>query len=175
MIDIGRICVKISGRDANKKCVIVEIYDDNYVLIDGETRRRKCNVRHLEPLEKTIKISSGANHADIEKEFKKEPVEITIVSDANYYLFTPMLPQVASGLLHPSNITIPVRYFCKKAKFLQASIESIDLDQRLVTIQRSFDSKVHTLEYDYLVIALGGQTNYFGNNNKSGEKPLLLA
>ncbi|MBT4351299.1 50S ribosomal protein L14e [archaeon] len=71
MIDIGRICVKISGRDANKKCVIVEIYDDNYVLIDGETRRRKCNVRHLEPLEKTIKISSGANHADIEKEFKK--------------------------------------------------------------------------------------------------------
>ena len=100
-----------------------------------------------------------------EKEFKKEPVEITIVSDANYYLFTPMLPQVASGLLHPSNITIPVRYFCKKAKFLQASIESIDLDQRLVTIQRSFDSKVHTLEYDYLVIALGGQTNYFGNNN----------
>ena len=76
-----------------------------------------------------------------------------------------MLPQVASGLLHPSNITIPVRYFCKKAKFLHASIDSIDLEQQLVTIQRSFDNKVRTLEYDYLVLALGGQTNFFDNQN----------
>lgn len=102
---------------------------------------------------------------NIEKKFKNEQIEITIVSDTNHFLFTPMLPQVSSGLLHPSNITIPVRYFCKKAKFLQASIESIDLEQQLVTIQRSYDNKVKTLEYDYLVIALGGQTNYFGNDN----------
>ncbi len=102
---------------------------------------------------------------NIEKKFKNEQVEITIVSDENSYLFTPMLPQVASGLLHPSNITIPVRYFCKKAKFLHASIDSINLDQKLVTIQRSFDNKVHTLEYDYLVLSVGGQTNFFGNQN----------
>ena len=38
-------------------------------------------------------------------------------------------------------------------------------EQQLVTIQRSYDNKVKTLEYDYLVIALGGQTNYFGNDN----------
>ncbi|MGY5148552.1 MAG: NAD(P)/FAD-dependent oxidoreductase [Candidatus Nitrosopumilus sp. bin_68KS] len=101
----------------------------------------------------------------IEKKFQNESVEITIVSDENFFLFTPMLPQVASGLLHPSNITIPVRYFCKKAKFLHASIDSIDLRQQLVTIQRSFDNKVRTLEYDYLVLALGGQTNFFGNKN----------
>lgn len=101
----------------------------------------------------------------IEKKFQNESVEITIVSDENFFLFTPMLPQVASGLLHPSNITIPVRYFCKKAKFLHASIDSIDLEQQLVTIQRSFDNKVRTLEYDYLVLALGGQTNFFNNEN----------
>ena len=102
---------------------------------------------------------------NIEKKFKNEPVEITIISKENYYLFTPMLPQVASGLLHPSNITIPVRYFCKKAKFLHASIDSIDLEQQLITIQRSFDNKVRTVEYDYLILALGGETNYFGNKN----------
>ncbi|KAF6247067.1 6-phosphogluconate dehydrogenase [Nitrosopumilus sp. b3] len=101
----------------------------------------------------------------IEKKFQNESIEITIVSDENFFLFTPMLPQVASGLLHPSNITIPVRYFCKKAKFLHASIDSIDLEQQLVTIQRSFDNKVRTLEYDYLVLALGGQTNFFNNEN----------
>ena len=102
---------------------------------------------------------------NIEKKFKNESVEITIVSDENFYLFTPMLPQVASGLLHPSNVTIPVRYFCKKANFLHASIDSIDLEQQLVTIQRSFDNKVRTLEYDYLVLALGGKTNFFNNKN----------
>lgn len=101
----------------------------------------------------------------IEKDFQKESVNITIVSDENFFLFTPMLPQVSSGLIHPSNISTPIRYFCKKAKFLQASVDSIDLDQQLVTIQRSFDNKVHTLEYDYLVLALGGKTNFFKNRS----------
>ncbi|MCV0409511.1 NAD(P)/FAD-dependent oxidoreductase [Nitrosopumilus sp.] len=102
---------------------------------------------------------------EIEKKFQKESVEITIVSDKNSFLFTPMLPQVASGLLHASNITIPIRYFCKKAKYLHASIDSIDLDNQLVTIERSFDHKVRTLEYDYLILALGAQTNFFHNEN----------
>jgi len=102
---------------------------------------------------------------EIEKKFQKESVEITIVSDENFFLFTPMLPQVTSGLLHPSNISTPIRYFCKKAKFLQATVDSVDLEQKLVTIQRSFDNKVRTLEYDYLIIALGGETNFFKNQN----------
>ena len=101
----------------------------------------------------------------IEKKFHKDSVEITIVSDDNFFLFTPMLPQVVSGLLHPSNITTPIRYFCKKAKFLHASTNAIDLDQQLVTIQRSFDNKLRTLEYDKLIIALGGISNFFKNSN----------
>ncbi|MCH7966050.1 MAG: NAD(P)/FAD-dependent oxidoreductase [Thaumarchaeota archaeon] len=102
---------------------------------------------------------------EIEKKFRKEPIEITIISDDNYFLFTPMLPQVSSGLLHPSSISTPIRYFCKKSQFLQASIDSIDLEQQLVTIQRPFDNKVRTLEYDYLILALGGKTNFFNNHN----------
>jgi len=43
----GRICVKTAGRDAGLKCVIVDVLDDKFVLIDGETRRRKCNILHL--------------------------------------------------------------------------------------------------------------------------------
>lgn len=101
----------------------------------------------------------------IEKNFQKESIEITIVSNENFFLFTPMLPQVASGLLHPSNVSTPIRYFCKKAKFLQATVDSIDLDQQLVTIQRSFDNKVRSIEYDYLVLALGGETNFFNSSN----------
>ncbi|MEK6857809.1 MAG: 50S ribosomal protein L14e [Nanoarchaeota archaeon] len=66
-MEIGQICVKIAGRDAGKKCVVVEIIDNNFVLIDGETRRRKCNLIHLEPLEQTVDIKKGASHEAVEK------------------------------------------------------------------------------------------------------------
>lgn len=71
MIEIGRLCVKIAGRDAGMKCVIVDVLDDKFVLIDGETRRRKCNVIHLEPLKSSIKIKKNASHADVKGEFEK--------------------------------------------------------------------------------------------------------
>lgn len=71
MIEIGRICVKTAGRDAGMKCVVVDVLDKNFVLIDGETRRRKCNILHLEPLDKTIEIKKGASHEEVAKIFEK--------------------------------------------------------------------------------------------------------
>ena len=76
MIEIGRLCIKIAGREAGKKCVIVDIIDNNYVLIDGQLRRKKCNILHLEPLEKKIEIKKGASHSDVADEFKKLKIEI---------------------------------------------------------------------------------------------------
>tara|TARA_Y100000034_G_C6894143_1_gene411845 strand:+ start:1124 stop:1558 length:435 start_codon:yes stop_codon:yes gene_type:complete len=70
MIEIGRLCVKIAGRDAKNKCVIVDIIDDNFVMIDGQTRRRKCNIKHLEPLDKVVKIKKNASHSDVIDVFK---------------------------------------------------------------------------------------------------------
>ena len=71
MIEIGRLCVKLAGRDAGLKCVVVDILDDKFVLIDGETRRRKCNILHIEPLKDVLKIKKNASHEDIKKEFEK--------------------------------------------------------------------------------------------------------
>lgn len=71
MIEIGRLAVKIVGRDAGLKCVVVDILDDKFVLIDGETRRRKCNILHIEPLKDGIKIKKKASHEDVKKEFEK--------------------------------------------------------------------------------------------------------
>ena len=102
----------------------------------------------------------------IQNKFKNEPnIRISIVSKDNYFLYTPMLPQVSSGLIHPSDITIPIRKLCKQAEFYQASISSMDLEQKLVTITRTFDGKVRALDYDYLIIALGSNTNFFDNKN----------
>ncbi len=75
MIEIGRLCVKIAGRDAGKKCVIVDILDDTFVLIDGETRRRKCNILHVEPLNQKIEIKKNASHEDVSKSFKELGIE----------------------------------------------------------------------------------------------------
>jgi len=71
MIDVGRICVKTAGRDAGLKCVVVDVIDDNYVLIDGETRRRKCNILHLEPLDKAVQLRKGASHEEVAKVFEQ--------------------------------------------------------------------------------------------------------
>ena len=78
MIDVGRLCVKIAGRDAGKKCVVVEVLDNKFVLIDGETRRRKCNIVHLEPLEQTVSIEKNASHDVVVGVFKKLGIEIGV-------------------------------------------------------------------------------------------------
>lgn len=68
---VGRLCMKIAGRDAGKPCVVVENVDSQFVVIDGSTRRRKVNVLHLEPLAEIISISDKASHEDVKKEFGK--------------------------------------------------------------------------------------------------------
>ena len=76
MFELGRLCMKIAGRDAGKKAVIVEVHEDHFVTIDGETRRRKVNIKHLEPLNKVLKIKKGASRADVKKEFSELGIEL---------------------------------------------------------------------------------------------------
>lgn len=71
MLEVGRVCIKIAGRDAGQKAVVVENIDKNYVLIDGQTRRRKCSISHLEPTETMLTLKKGAAHKDVAAEFKK--------------------------------------------------------------------------------------------------------
>jgi len=74
--DIGRVCVKTTGREAGKYCVVVDIIDKNYILIDGlNVRRRRANYKHLEPIPESIEIKKGASHSDIEAAIKKAKLE----------------------------------------------------------------------------------------------------
>lgn len=76
MIEIGRICIKIAGRDAGLRCVVVDDLGKGIVLIDGQTRRRKCNIKHLEPLAQKLGIKKNASHDEIAKEFKKMGLKV---------------------------------------------------------------------------------------------------
>lgn len=70
MLEVGRVCVKIAGREAGRKCVIVEVVDHNFVIIEGQVKRRKCNISHLEPLAQILKIKKGASHEEVLKELQ---------------------------------------------------------------------------------------------------------
>jgi len=76
LFEVGRLAVKIAGRDAGKKCIVVDLVDENTVLIDGQTRRRKCNIKHLEPLNQVLKIKKDASSAEVKSEFKKLGLEV---------------------------------------------------------------------------------------------------
>jgi large subunit ribosomal protein L14e len=71
MIEIGRVCIKKTGRESDKKCVIVDVIDENFVLIDGNVKRRKCNINHLIPTHEKLEIEKGASTEHIKHAMKK--------------------------------------------------------------------------------------------------------
>lgn len=57
-IEKGRVCVKIAGREAGEKCVIVDIIDENFVEIAGNgVKNKRCNIKHIEPVAQTVEVS----------------------------------------------------------------------------------------------------------------------
>ncbi len=117
-------------------------------------------------------------------------VDITMVSKDNYLLFTPMLHEIASGMIETRHIVTPIREFCKRSRFFCATVKNIDLEKKRISIRSSTShasafaeiiggsgSNLSTttatnlleskktqsyLYYDYLVIALGSETKFFG-------------
>jgi large subunit ribosomal protein L14e len=74
-VEVGRICVKLSGREAGRKCVILDIIDKNFVLITGPKavtgiKRRRANVNHVEPLREKIKVKRGASDEEVVETLK---------------------------------------------------------------------------------------------------------
>ena len=76
MIEIGRVCMKTAGRYAGKKGAVIDVINDNYAILDGQIRRKKCNIKHLEPLDITIKITRNATHEEVSAELKKIGIEV---------------------------------------------------------------------------------------------------
>jgi len=74
-IEVGRICIKLTGREAGRKCIIVDIMDKNFVLITGPknvtgVKRRRANANHIEPLKDKIKIKRGAPDEEVAEALK---------------------------------------------------------------------------------------------------------
>ncbi|MFB6283084.1 MAG: NAD(P)/FAD-dependent oxidoreductase [Halobacteria archaeon] len=97
-------------------------------------------------------------------------VEITLVSDKNSILFTPMLPEVAGGALEPSHITGPLRSNLDRTRVVQAEVLDFDFGEKELEVTGVPDGEpeneggcsTETLGYDHLVVGLGSVTNYYG-------------
>ncbi|MBI4447342.1 50S ribosomal protein L14e [Candidatus Woesearchaeota archaeon] len=76
-LEVGRLCVKLAGRDSGNNCVIVDVVDKNHVLIDGNVRRRKCNITHLMPLDKILGIKKNASTEEVLSAFEKEQIPVS--------------------------------------------------------------------------------------------------
>jgi len=99
----------------------------------------------------------------LESKFGNDPdIELVMVSEDNFLLFTPMLPQVASGMIETRHIVLPIRTICKKTKFYEGRIKNIDPFGKLVNLWGTGDKRSISIHYDFLVVALGSETNFFG-------------
>ncbi len=107
-------------------------------------------------------IIAGAGFAGITcaRALKRVDVDVLLIDRNNYHLFTPLLYQVATALLDPGEIARPVRELVRplrNVEFRQAEVNGADLQRRLLLTDHG------PIAYDYLVLATGAQTDYFGN------------
>jgi NADH dehydrogenase len=112
-----------------------------------------------EKLPHVVIVGAGFGGMETAQRLRNAPVQITLIDRQNYHLFQPLLYQVAIAGLVPSQIAYPLRTIFRKQKnltFQMGEVTSIDLDGCYVRSNGS------VIAYDYLILAVGGQTNFFG-------------
>jgi len=98
----------------------------------------------------------------LEKTVGLDPaIEVTLVNRENFFLFTPMLHEVAASDLDLTTIVNPVRRMLKHVNFFAGEVQGIDLSNKRVEVTHGFDHHGHSLEYDFLVLGLGSITNFY--------------
>lgn len=89
-------------------------------------------------------------------------IEVTMVNRENFFLFTPMLHEVAASDLDLTTIVNPARKMLRRVNFFAGEVMHVNLAARQIAVAHGFDHHQHTLEYDYLVVGLGSTTNFYG-------------
>jgi NADH dehydrogenase len=89
-------------------------------------------------------------------------IQITLVNRENFFLFTPMLHEVAASDVDITHIVNPIRRLLRRVQFFHAEVEAIDLTDKTVTVVHGQRRERHNIRYDALVIALGSTTNFYG-------------
>ncbi|MFW6067038.1 MAG: NAD(P)/FAD-dependent oxidoreductase [Myxococcota bacterium] len=121
-----------------------------------ETKEQRGDRKHV------VIIGGGFGGLRSARALKRAPVDVTLIDRENHHLFQPLLYQVATAALAPQNITVPVRSMFRRrrdVRTLLGEVVGADLDARKVILENGQE-----ISYDYLVVAAGAKTSYFGND-----------
>jgi NADH:quinone reductase (non-electrogenic) len=121
-------------------------------------------------MKKTKIVIAGGGFAGLyaarylDKHLARRPdVEITLVARENFILFTPMLHEVAAGDLAPGDIVNPLRRILRHVNVIEADVDDVDLNARRIRCVHGLERGEIELDFDHLLLALGSETNFFGN------------
>ena len=113
---------------------------------------------------RVVIIGGGFGGLEAAKRFAGEPVRVTLIDRRNFHLFSPLLYQVATAGLSPGDIASPIRWILRKQRNVQVLLgeaTAVDTERRVVLLA---DAEV---PYDYLIVAAGARTSYFGHDEWS--------
>jgi NADH:ubiquinone reductase (H+-translocating) len=105
----------------------------------------------------------GGVYAALEFEKRHDPdFEVTLISQENFFLFTPMLHEVAASDLDVTHIVNPIRRILRKhVRFFEGEVQSVNLAERRVVVAHGLNRHTHSMEYDHIVFGLGCVTNFY--------------
>jgi NADH dehydrogenase len=121
---------------------------------------------------RVVIIGGGFGGLTAARHLRHADVDVTLVDRVNHHLFQPLLYQVATAVLAPSDITVPIRWVLRRqqnALVLMAEARDVDVDRRIVFL----DDERRELPYDYLVVAAGARHSYFGHDEWEDTAPGL--
>ena len=120
---------------------------------------------------RVVIVGGGFGGLYAARALKRAPVDVTVIDRTNHHLFQPLLYQVATATLAPTDITAPIRWLLRKqqnTRVLLAEVTGIDVERRTVTCG---DGTV--VRYDYLIVATGSRHSYFGHGDWEKAAPGL--
>lgn len=110
---------------------------------------------------RVIIVGAGFGGLEAAKKLACKNVDVTVIDRTNYYLFQPLLYQVATAALSPADIAAPIRAIlskCSNVEVILAEVEAVDIEAKKV---KTVDLEI---DYDYLILATGARHSYFGHN-----------
>lgn len=110
---------------------------------------------------KIILIGCGFGGLQLVKHLKKNTYDILIIDKVNYHQFQPLFYQVAASQIEPATISFPLRKIFQKRKDVRIRLATVEL---LNNEEKTIETSIGKFRYDYLIIATGAVTNYFGNS-----------
>ena len=126
----------------------------------AETESARHEIRTL-PHPRVVIVGAGFGGLACARKLNGRAVDVLLIDERNFHLFTPLLYQVATALLTPSDITYPLRRIFRRSlnvRPFQARVTGVDFQRKVVIVGRRRE-----ISYDFLVLASGSVNNYFGN------------